>query len=352
MGLNLTDLFPEDTKRSSAGRGREQFKYHNKAERPPAADVTQEGQPKRRLFTLTRYGEIVRKPTQWLIQGYLVQDTTAGLIAAPGSCKSFMAIDWACRVATGTPWNGRAVKQGAVFYLAGEGHAGLSKRVEGWEIANGVDMKFAPLFISSGMPFLCDSDNIEQTIETIEEAADAVFFQAGVEPALVVIDTVARAMNGANENATEDMGQFVNAMDEIRKRWACTVLSVHHTGLSEGGRARGSSAYAAALDSDFFLTSAGEVVHLKAGEKHKDWSTPRSITLTKVEVETSVIGEDGKQETTLVLHDAAGAVMASALQTQREKALELRARGLSHRIIADTVGASKTTVQRWLKDAA
>jgi hypothetical protein len=51
-----------------------------------------------------------------------------------------------------------------------------------------------------------------------------------VEPVLVVIDTVNRAMKGADENAPTDMGKFVAAMDTIRSRCNCHVLAIHHTG--------------------------------------------------------------------------------------------------------------------------
>ncbi len=307
--------------------------------------------PTKHLFTLTRADRIICAPTPWLIRGYLVQDTLAGLIAPAGACKSFLAVDWACRVATGTHWHGREVRQGAVFYLAGEGQSGLRKRMTGWEIANKVSLEGAPLFVSSSLPFLCDPTNVAQSIAIMAEAVAELKAQTGVKPELVVIDTVARAMNGADENATDDMGRFIAAKDSIRKQWGCTVLSVHHTGHDAGAqkRGRGSSNYGASLDSDFYLTSKGEDVLLTAGTKAKDWPTPPPVTLTRVEVATPVIGEDGQPEKTLTLHDAAGSIAESS---QRDKALELHRRGLSQRVIADTIGASKTTVQRWIKDAA
>ena len=348
MGLQMTDLFPEDTLKSSKGNAPDPFRPKWKA----SAKVTDDKPPVPRLFSLTRYGKIERKPVDWLLRGYLVRNTLAGLIAPPGACKSFLAVDWACRVATGTPWHGRPVKHGAVFYLAGEGQQGLAKRIEGWEIANGVNVKDAPLFISSGIPFLCEASNVELTVELLEEAADLVFFESGLEPALIVIDTVARAMNGANENTAEDMGRFIAAKDALRQRWGATVLSVHHTGHNSEAqrRGRGSSNYGANLDSDFYLAPKDNVVRLTAGDKAKDWTTPPPVSLVREVVHTTVIGEDGEPETTLVLRDNAGAILSTA-KTQREKALDLHKRGLAERLIADEVGVSKTTVHRWLKGA-
>lgn len=347
VGLRASDLFP-DMRSESRGYGPDQFRPKPK---PTTDSSLPLSSPKVRPFTLTRIDRVARVPVDWLIRGYLVRNTLAGVIAPAGTCKSFLAVDWACRVATGMDWNGRPVKRGAVFYLAGEGQQGLAKRIEGWCIANEATMQGMPLYVSSGIKCLCEPGIVEGSIEVIEEAADALFFESGIEPALIVIDTVARAMAGANENATDDMGRFVAAMDTLRERWGATVLSVHHTGKDSEKGARGSGAYVAALDSDFYLSNKGEDVLVKSGDKSKDWAPPPTIMLTRREVQVSTVDEDGKPETTLVLHNVVGAIVAS-VQGQRERALAMRAQGHSERVIADTLGASKTTVHRWIKDAA
>ena len=45
------------------------------------------------------------------------------MYGAPGTGKSFLAIDMALSVANGLPWHGYETKQGAVLYIAGEGVA-------------------------------------------------------------------------------------------------------------------------------------------------------------------------------------------------------------------------------------
>lgn len=353
MGLQLPDLYPEDTRKSKSrgsSASNRQFLRDAGAKREtikaPAAD-----EPKRRLFTLVRADHIERKATDWLIRGYLVRDTLAGLIAPPGACKSFLAVDWACRVATGTDWYGRAVKQGAVFYLAGEGQRGLRKRIDGWEQANGVSLDGAPLFVASSLPFLCDEGNAQETLEIIEEMADTIFFDKGTEPALIVVDTVARAMNGSDENSAADMGLFIKAIDMLRSKWNATVLTVHHTGHANTDRGRGSSNYGASLDSDFYLAVKGDRILLTSGPKAKDWRAPAPVTLTKVEMHVEVIGDDGEpeQETTLTLQDEPG---KNAERDDHERVLELKREGMSQRDIVKATGVAKSTVQRWLSKAA
>lgn len=91
---------------------------------------------------------LIPKPVYFLIDETIETASLAMLFGAIGSGKSFTAIGWSCAVATGTPWFDREVKQGAVFYLAGEGHAGLSRRLAAWELHTGHSLEAAPLFVS------------------------------------------------------------------------------------------------------------------------------------------------------------------------------------------------------------
>lgn len=305
-----------------------------------------------RSINFTRADQVEFKPTDWLIEGWLVKDTLAGLVAPSGACKSFLAIDWACRVATGSLWYGRNVKQGAVFYLAGEGRTGLRKRIAAWEKHNGISIEGAPLYLADSLPFLCDEFATADVINSIQAVADAIFFESGCDPELVVVDTVARAMAGANENSSEDMGKFIGALDWLRSRWGATILTVHHTGHDPGNqeRGRGSSAYRAALDSEMVIKPGDPEFTLKS-TKAKDWAEPSPLTLRRVPVEIELAMPDGKtiKETSLALHDAPGAMVESK---RLALVIEMFRQGKSQREISEETGTPKTTVQRWLKKAA
>src|SRR5690606_37511242 len=78
MGLATSDLFPP---KDSTGRGNSRMQRNYT--RPPGARPERDTPApptasKPRLFTLTRADHIERKPTHWLIRGYLVRDTLAG----------------------------------------------------------------------------------------------------------------------------------------------------------------------------------------------------------------------------------------------------------------------------------
>ena len=89
-------------------------------------------------------------PIDWLVADYLEQNTLAVLYGGPGKGKSFFAIDLACCVATGTPFHDQAVRQGAVFYIAGEGHQGLARRLRACSTHHRVSLDDEPPYVSCG----------------------------------------------------------------------------------------------------------------------------------------------------------------------------------------------------------
>lgn len=304
-----------------------------------------EQKPQKPLAGFTRADQVQVRPVDWLIEGWLARDSLAGLVGPSGSCKTFIALDWACRVATGTPWHGCEVQRGAVFILAGEGRNGLRKRIEGWSTHTGVSIEGAPLYLAAQLPPL-DMPATAGIIEEIDAMADAVFFEnGGAEPALVLIDTVARALVG-DENSSEAMGALVKSADWLRERWpGCTVLAVHHTGHNNNGRARGSSAFYAALDSEALVRPLRSGDLQVFGSKCKDWAPPRPMQFRRHEVAITLPGTD-LQTSTLVLVNTE----MTTSEDRTAEVAELKAAGKTVRQIAEETGIPRSTVSRMLKD--
>src|SRR5262249_43245516 len=77
--------------------------------------------------------EFLNRPgQQWLIPEILPRDGLALVYGESGGYKSFLVMDWAFCLATGTPWLGRGVAHGNVAYIAAEGGYGIGKRVNAW----------------------------------------------------------------------------------------------------------------------------------------------------------------------------------------------------------------------------
>jgi len=90
-----------------------------------------------------------------------------------------------------------------------------------------------------------------QGAEMVKEAVDDLARKHG-PPAMFVIDTLARAFPAdSDENSSKDMTAFINTVDQLRDRYKCVAVIVHHSGHSNVNRSRGSSVLKAALDWEF-----------------------------------------------------------------------------------------------------
>jgi predicted transcriptional regulator len=67
-----------------------------------------------------------------------------------------------------------------------------------------------------------------------------------LQPALIVVDTLANCMTGADENSTKEMGLAIDALHFIRRQTQAAILVCHHTGWSDSHE-RGSSALRGAV---------------------------------------------------------------------------------------------------------
>lgn len=208
-----------------------------------------------------------RPDPRYLIDRHLPETGVGFLYGAPSSGKSFIAIDMALTLAFGREsWHGDVINgpEGrCVIYIAGEGASGFKHRVRAWmnarEIPEGVRGRFA--LIEESIDFMSIED-IEKLVRTLRE-------DTGCPVALVVVDTVSRAIPGADENLQKDMSLFVAACTRVERRCACVVMGVHHAGKS--GDMRGSTVLLGAGDFVFRLDrKKGESIGVLTCDKMKD----------------------------------------------------------------------------------
>lgn len=182
---------------------------------------------------------------QDFVQGLMITGSSIVVYGQSNAGKTFWITDLALHVAAGQPWRGRRVEQGGVVYCALEGGNGFRNRVSAWK----ADRKVASIpfvAIPSALNLLNPEADTEALIQAIRIAADAM----GTPIKLIVIDTLARALAGGNENAPEDMGALVMNMDRIRAATGAAVLFVHHSGKDQAKGARGHSSLQAAIDTE------------------------------------------------------------------------------------------------------
>lgn len=271
-------------------------------------------------FSFLHVSEIIDaiRPSAWLIKKYLEQHSMALIFGAPASGKSFIAIDMACSIATGTAYHGQKVTQGAVFYIAGEGTNNIRKRLKAWEATKGISLSQYPLYVSSCPAQFYD----ENAAQEVEQAIETLSHDSGVKPALIVIDTLARNIGAGDENQTKDMNIFVSHVDAVKDRWQATALIVHHTGLQEQNRARGSSVLKAALDHEFHVIKEKDSIKFTC-TKMKDSKEPEAIHFDMIEVKTGIIDDEGEEETSCILQKSWMDNFVKSVAGQPKKLLEL-----------------------------
>jgi hypothetical protein len=236
---------------------------------PPMDDTTNTSPVKKPLFTSLSEMKKNRKSVPWLIRDYLPMDSTAALLGESGAGKSFLMIDMALCVATGKEWHGHKTKQGAVFYVIGEGQSGITARCEAWEIHSGITTDDStPFFCTEGAILLPDKGNLIELMSNI----DGWIKSTGQRPALIVFDTLARCFIG-EENSAKDTGAYIQSMDTLRRSFGCCVVNVHHTGKDATKGGRGSSALKGAWDMELCLHNLHNQGDLKRLEMTKSKET-------------------------------------------------------------------------------
>ena len=234
-------------------------------------------------------------PISWVVKHW-VQDKALVMVHGPsGGGKTFVVLDWCLRVAASVPeWAGHKVKAGTVVYLAGEGHHGLRGRVAAWKHYYKAD-KLNMWLSKDG----CDLNTPAGYLRVLENIR-----ALHTTPKVIVVDTLHRFLSG-DENSAQDAKTMLDACNALMQQFGCTVVLVHHTGVSEEAqsRARGSSAWRGALDIEISIIPAkGDQPMQIVQRKSKDAELANSVYVELLSVEIPKwIDEDNNPVTSAVV---------------------------------------------------
>jgi len=181
------------------------------------------------------------KPTEWLIKGVLPAADLCAVYGGSGSGKTFVVLDMAAAIATGTPWRGHKTRKGRVLVVAAEGAGGFGNRVQALCSHIGVPADQLDIGLITVPPNILEDDDIAELVASIKAVG---------EVSVIVIDTLAQVTPGANENTSEDMGKALVHCRVISTATGATVLLVHHSGKDATRGARGWSGFKAAMDAE------------------------------------------------------------------------------------------------------
>ena len=277
------------------------------------------GATTRRRITLRSVAEIVteRREATWLIHNVLEVNVLAVLAGPRASFKSFIALDWAMRI---------ACADNPVVILSGEG-AGLGRRVEAWMMEHGKGRTIDELQLLA-LESVANL-NAEQDMIDLQAAID----EAGVRPALVIVDTFSKFSAGLDENSNQEVAEYLSKLTiGLRERYTATVLLVAHSGHGDSKRPRGASALMANPDAEYIVERPdvqGMAVTVSR-ERFKDTASLSPLGYEAVEVPLGRVDLYGDQVKSLVMKSAepvkAGKKMAPQGKVQRLILDALRAR--------------------------
>lgn len=249
-------------------------------------------------YYLTRATSLIAQPAplRWLINGWLPAEGLSMIYGESGAGKTFVALDLACHIVAGKDWSGKRTKKGVVVYLAGEGHYGLRLRIASWARHHLPDNLDGLLVSSRGID-LDAPGGAEQIIRAVREITD--------EPiALIIIDTLHTHMRG-DENSAQDTRAMLISCQVAGRALGAAVCLVHHTGHAEAAkdRARGSSAWRAALDASIRVSSRNGAIEIFCA-KQKDAEPQPALFGRLQSVNVGWINEDGDSvQGALYVHD-------------------------------------------------
>ena len=204
--------------------------------------------PERRYKLRSADDLLHAEPIVWRVKGVLPEQGIGAIFGPSGCGKSFLAIDLAMRIAQGGEWFGHKVKRYPVLYVCLEGEAGLSVRVKAYRAVNG-DIPRGIDFIDQPLNLLNPKD-VRDLVAVITDRA--------VPHGVVILDTLNRAVPGADENSSVDMGNAIAAAKAAQQAIGGMVLLVHHTGKDVSKGMRGHSSLHAALDAAIEVRREGD----------------------------------------------------------------------------------------------
>ena len=233
--------------------------------------ATQTGLPVQRASELSADAQ----QPQWLVEGLWADQAVGILGGEPKCCKSFLALDMAVSVASGTPCLRRfpVRRTGPVLlFPAEDSQRVVRQRIEGICAAAETSFEALPLYVITAPRLLLDLPQDRQQLrETV----------AALRPALLVLDPFIR-LHRADENASKEVAPLLGYLRELQREFGLAVLLVHHvrkrSAKDRPGQAlRGSSDLHGWGDSNLYLRRNPE--HLTLSVEHRAAAAQEDVAL-------------------------------------------------------------------------
>jgi len=233
-------------------------------------------------LTLSKLSDFLVQPENeiaWLVDGWMPMAGSSAAIAKPKVGKSTFARNLALAVASGSDFLGRPTQQGPVIYLALE-ESNRRVREQFRRIGcTGLE----PIYVHTG----------PAPLKLFEELYP---FMESLNPVLVVIDPLFRAVRVQDSSAYAEMTAAFDPILRLAQSTGCHVLVLHHASkmaTDATNAALGSTAIAGSVDSIFHLNNLAGERTIEAVLREGDASPKAVLT---IDPETEQISLSGTVE--------------------------------------------------------
>jgi hypothetical protein len=202
---------------------------------------------------VVRIGDIPResRAQPWLVEQLWGASSVGVIGGAPKCSKTWLGLDLALSVATGTACLGRyAVPQpGPVLvYLAEDALPIVRQRVEGMARHRGLALERVELYVITAPTLRLDRDPHRRQLQATAQR---------LQPRLLLLDPLVR-LHGIDENNASEVAGLLAYIRELQRQLDLSVMLVHHTrknaaGVAAGQSLRGSGDLHAFGDSNLYL---------------------------------------------------------------------------------------------------
>ena len=217
---------------------------------------------------VVRVGEITSQEhaEHWLVEGLWGARSVGVIGGAPKCSKTWLGLDMALSVATGTACLGKyAVPEPgpALVYLAEDALPVVRERIAGMARHRGLDLAAVEVHVITSPVLRLDRDpDRTRLLETTQR----------LRPLLLLLDPLVR-LHGIDENNAGEVARLLAYFRSMQRQLNLSVILVHHTrknaaaGVAAGQGLRGSSDIHAFGDSNLYLRRSQE--HLVLSNEHR-----------------------------------------------------------------------------------
>jgi len=285
-------------------------------------------------LTVKRIAEVdVDTPThRWLVEDLWGRGAVGIVGGAPKCCKSWLGLDIALSVASGTPCLGRfpVVHVGpTLVYLAEDAAPMVRERILGICNHRRLDIETLDLHLIDTPSLRLDLDADRRSLAAAVET---------IRPKLLLLDPLVR-LHRADENSSADISALLGFLRELQRRFDTAVLLVHHMSKKHraqlGQALRGSGDLHAFGDCNAYLVRKNDKLILSVEHRFAKQSDPIPLALVSDDngdnTHLEILGR-APNDQRLPLSETVRRALADADQPLTRAALRSNLRVNNHRL--------------------